>query len=154
MPDIANVLKAEITRLARKELKQDATSLKKAVSAQRSEIVALKRRLQEVEKLVQKLAKTSTISVVAKRVAPEPEAELAEGSSAGRRFSAKGLAANRKRLEVSAADFGLLVGASGQTIYAWESGNSKPRAGALNAIAALRGIGKRQVAERLAALKQ
>ena len=63
------------------------------------------------------------------------------------------MASNRKRLGLSAADFGLLVGATGQSVYSWEAGKSKPRAGALAAIAALRGIGKREVEARLATLK-
>lgn len=70
------------------------------------------------------------------------------------RFSAKGMAANRRRLELSAEDFGLLVGTSGQTIYAWESGKTQPRPGHIAAIAALRGIGKREVTARLAELKR
>ena len=37
---------------------------------------------------------------------------------------------------------GLLVGATGQSVYAWESGKAKPRPEALAAIASLRGIGK------------
>lgn len=69
------------------------------------------------------------------------------------RFRAAGMASNRKRLGLSAADFGLLVGASGQSVYAWETGKSRPRAQNLAAIAALRGVGKKEVASRLAALK-
>jgi hypothetical protein len=38
-------------------------------------------------------------------------------------------------------------------VYSWERGKSKPRAANLVAIAALRGIGKREVATRLDALK-
>ena len=63
------------------------------------------------------------------------------------------MASNRKRLNLSAEDFGLLVGATGQSIYAWESGKSKPRPKNLAAIAALRGIGKREVTARLNQLK-
>ena len=63
------------------------------------------------------------------------------------------MASNRKRLGLSAADFGLLVGASSQSVYAWESGKSKPGREYLPAIAALRGIGTREVAEKLVALK-
>ena len=62
--------------------------------------------------------------------------------------------APRKRLGLSAANFGLLVGATGQSVYAWEAGKAKPRAQNLAAIAALRGVGKREVAKKLAELKQ
>jgi DNA-binding XRE family transcriptional regulator len=63
------------------------------------------------------------------------------------------MAANRQRLGLSAADFGLLVGATGQSIYAWEAGKTKPQPATLAAIAALRGIGKREVEDKLASLK-
>lgn len=64
------------------------------------------------------------------------------------------MAANRKRLGLSAADFGLPVGTTGQSIYAWETGKAKPRPQNLAEIAALRGIGKTEVAAKLEALKQ
>jgi len=63
------------------------------------------------------------------------------------------MAANRKRLGLSAADFGLLVGATGQSVYAWESGKAKPKPEALAAIASLRGIGKLEAETKLAAAK-
>jgi len=63
------------------------------------------------------------------------------------------MASNRKRLGLSAADFALLVGATGQSVYAWEAGKAKPRGEMLKAIAALRHVGKREVAARLAELK-
>lgn len=70
------------------------------------------------------------------------------------RFRAAGVAANRKRLGLSAHDFGLLVGASDQSVYLWEQGKARPRPQNLLAIAALRTAGKREVAARLAVLKE
>ena len=66
------------------------------------------------------------------------------------RFRAAGMASNRKRLGLSAAEFGRLVGASGQSVYLWEQGKAKPRPQYLAAIAALRSAGKKEVAARLA----
>ncbi len=63
------------------------------------------------------------------------------------------MASNRRRLGLSAAQFGQLIGASGQSVYAWEQGKSKPHAKNLAAIAALRGIGKREAEARLEAMK-
>lgn len=63
------------------------------------------------------------------------------------------MASNRKRLGLSAQDFGLLVGATGQSVYQWEQGKSKPRPQNVTAIAALRGLGKRAVVARLAEIK-
>ena len=58
----------------------------------------------------------------------------------------------RARLGLSAADFGRLVSASGQSIYNWEAGKASPRATQQAAIAAVRGIGKREAAKRLEAM--
>lgn len=70
------------------------------------------------------------------------------------RFSAKGLALQRERLGLSAEDCGLLIGASGQAVYNWESGKSRPRDTYLRPIAALRGLGKKAAAAQLASLKE
>ena len=151
MPNIASIFKAEITRLARKEVRDSGDGFKKTVAAHRTEIAALKRRVQALEALVKKSTKEQ---VVAPRRAPARVSETQpEDSPAGLRFRAKGMAANRARLGLSAADFGLLVGATGQSIYAWESGKAKPRPESLAAIAALRGVGKREVDAKLASLK-
>jgi DNA-binding transcriptional regulator YiaG len=55
---------------------------------------------------------------------------------------------------LSAADFATLLGVSGQSVYKWEHGESRPRARQLEAIAAVRGIGKREAAARLDKLRQ
>ena len=62
------------------------------------------------------------------------------------------MASNGKRLGLSVADFGLLIGAAGPSTDAWEAGMSKPRVEALKAIASLRHIGRREVAGRLSQL--
>ncbi len=152
MPNIATVLKAEITRLARKELRDQNEGLRKALVLQRKEIAALKNRLQALEKIVQRLGKTPKAPRAASR-ALDAQAAIEGEAEEGLRFRAKGMASNRKRLGLSAADFALLVGATGQSVYAWEAGKSKPRAEALQAIASLRRIGKREVETRLAELK-
>ena len=46
MPNIASVLKTEIARVARKEVRSEIGSLKKATATYRTEIAALKRRAQ------------------------------------------------------------------------------------------------------------
>lgn len=151
MPNIAAVLKAEIARVARKEVRAETEALRRASTAQRSEISALKRRIQDLEKQLNAFSRTSARGTAKAAGAPA----LESGSNAdGIRFRAEGMASNRKRLGLSASDFGLLVGATGQSVYSWEQGKSKPRVKALAAIAALRGIGKREVAKRLEALKR
>ena len=69
------------------------------------------------------------------------------------KFSPKGLLAKRKRLGLSAAEFGKLVGVTGQTIYKWEKGLSKPRDKQLAALAAVRNMGKKEALARLKELQ-
>jgi DNA-binding transcriptional regulator YiaG len=148
MPNIASVLKAEVTRLARRELRAQTDGLKKSLAAYRAEIAALRKRVAELERGAKQAGRQAAARKP--RVATDV-VESADGS--GLRFRAAGMAANRKRLGLSAADFALLVGTTGQSVFAWESGKTKPRGAHLAAIASLRGIGKREVAERLAALR-
>ncbi len=145
MPNIASILKSEISRVARKEVRGETQGLKKAVTAYRAEIAALKRRTQALEQELRRLGRAAA------RSAPEPA-----GAPPARalRFSAKGLAAQRQRLALSAHDCGLLLGASGQSVYKWEDGKARPRAKHLSAIAALRTLGKREAAARLATLRE
>lgn len=144
MPNIASILKAEISRVARKEVRGETASLKKAISTYRAEIAALKRRTQALE---QELRRSSMAISKASRAAS------VEAPARALRFSAKGLAAQRQRLALSAHDCGLLLGVSGQSIYKWEDGRASPRAKHLPAIAELRTLGKKAAAARLAPLR-
>lgn len=140
--NIAAVLKSEITRLARKEVKAETEALKRVSAKYRTEIAALKR---EVAELRREFKSLSRIGV------RQRQAKGEEGTDQPNRvrFSAKGLAAQRQRLGLSAENFGKLVGVSGQTIYLWESEKTRPRNGQLQAIAAVRKIGKREAISAL-----
>jgi len=141
MPNFASVLKEEIVRLARKEVRQETEGLKKASAQYRSDIAALKRRIASLEK---------QLSHVEKKAVGKASAADAKEGGTPMRFSAKGLAKQRQRLGLSAAEMGSLIGVSAQTVYNWETGKSRPRAQQLAAIAAVRGMGKRQVKAKLA----
>lgn len=69
--------------------------------------------------------------------------------SQGPRFSPAWVSSQRRKLGLSAADFGRLVGVSGLTIYNWEKGKARPRRKQLEALAAVRGFGMREVRRRL-----
>ena len=49
MPNLAQQLKAEIGRIAKKEIRAETQSYKKAAAAHRAELLALKRRIQALE---------------------------------------------------------------------------------------------------------
>lgn len=144
MPNIASVLKEEIGRIARKEIRAETESLKKAVASYRSEIAALKRRMHTLEQELRRVRKGTSKKEVATST-DSPKQNL--------RFAAKGFASTRSRLGLSAEDCGLLVGTSGKSIYRWEAGEVRPRAKHLAAVAALRSMGKKEAVARLEALR-
>ncbi len=145
MPNIASVLKTEIARVARKEVRSEIESLKKAAVTHRADIAALKRRTHALEQELRRLGKA--------KPATQPLAGT-DAPAASLRFSAKGLASQRARLGLSAEDCGWLLGVSGQSIYQWEAGKARPRAGHLPAIAAFRALGKKEAATALASRPQ
>jgi DNA-binding transcriptional regulator YiaG len=135
MPNIATVLKEEIVRLARKEVRKETNVLRKASAQYRRDIAAMKRRAAALGRKVALLEKQASGSAPS-RTAPT------DGQNV--RFTAKGLRSQRKRLALSAADYGKLVGVTGQTIYSWERQTARPRQQQLARIATLRHMGKRQ----------
>jgi DNA-binding XRE family transcriptional regulator len=143
MPDIASTLKAEISRIARKEVRSEIETLKRTSVAHRALIAELRRQVSALEKELRRVVKGA-----AGVGAPAgPDAAAAVGTK--RRFSAARLAAHRTRLRLSAASYGRLVGVSGQTIYHWEQGKARPRAAQLESLASVRDLGAREVVERL-----
>ncbi len=146
MPNLASVLKDEILRLARKEVRSEVEGIRKASTKYRSEIAGLKRDLLALEKRLGRIESGKATKTGSASKTGNSE----EGEASPRRFSAKGLVSLRKRLGLSASEAGQLVGASAQTIYNWETGKAKPRSGALQALAALRRMGKREIKAKLA----
>ena len=138
MPNLASALKQEITRLARKEVRAHIRTLRKAATQHRSEIAALKRETAQLKSALARLGKG--------RAAPQG---ADSGDGARLRFSTRSVVAQRKRLGLSAADFGKLIGVSGATIYGWESGKTRPRKSQLAKMGAVRGLGKREAKKRL-----
>lgn len=152
MSNFVGLFKAEIQRLSKKEARQQTEPLKKSSAQYRADIASLKRRLAALEALVRRLQKGMPARA---RALP------ADGGGSGNgdgdathklRFRREGFANLRKKLGLSAADMGKLLGVSGQSVYHWETGKARPRASQLPAIAALRTMGKKAALARLGEL--
>lgn len=142
MPNIASLLKAEIVRLARKEIRHETASLRKASATHRREIAALKREIDALRRQAKGLARQASAGTGAK-------ADGQEGKSP--RFVAKGFRSLRTRLGLSAAELATLLDVSPQSVYNWEHQKSVPRASQVASIAALRTMGKKEARLRLEA---
>ena len=199
MANFASALKDEISRIARREIRQQTAGAIKSVAQCEREIAALKRQVQELQlklssaraqaapkpaaskksenkpaaskKAASKPAESGTAasgtaasgkaaSSKAASSAAVPKGKSTKAASAApvkksirARFSAKGLKATRERLGLSADNFGKLVGVSGLSIYNWEQGKARPRESSVEALLKIKGLGKREAANRLQTLE-
>jgi DNA-binding transcriptional regulator YiaG len=146
VPNIAAVLKDEIRRLAKREIKANTSSTKQAVAQYRRDIAQLKRAVQGQQKEIAFLKGQEQKRLGQPQTKDEDELE-------GVRHSARSVRAQRKRLKLSAADFGKLVGVSGLTIYNWEHDRVRPGKDNLAALVAVREMGRREALAKLEAMK-
>ena len=148
MPNVANVLREEIQRLAKKQvkaglgpLKRDQVRLKKHVADLRRQVAALTSANRELQKKV-----TPVVAVKAAEQATERASKL--------RPTAKSLEALRGRLGLTQVQFGKLLGVSGAAVTQWagKDGRVRMRSTTLTALAEIRNIGKREAHRRLNAM--
>tara|TARA_Y100001960_G_C14357698_1_gene672744 strand:- start:46 stop:480 length:435 start_codon:yes stop_codon:yes gene_type:complete len=144
MPDVASVLRDEIRRLARKEIKSATSTQSKQVRDLKNVVRALRR---EVASLQKELS------------ASRRSAAAANGQSAGKeeenkaiRLSPKSIRNHRKRLKLSQAQLGQLLGVSTTTVVFWESGRTAPRGSNRHALAEVRTLGKKDAQALLGAV--
>lgn len=111
MSQLMIVMKEEMRRIARKEIKLAISGLKKDRTALRKAVAALKKQAKQDRKTIDALTEAATRQ--AKQVVP--------GLQKDARITAKGVKALRRKLKLSQAEFGTLVGVSGMTIMKMEN---------------------------------
>jgi len=144
MPNVAKLLREEITRLARKEVKGAVLDLKKDAVKNRKAVGALNKRISSIEKMSRRMIVTienAKRAAVVEAAAPSPRM----------RFTSRTSLALRRKLKLSQVEFGRLIGLSGQSVYQWErkGGRIKLRKKTLEALAAIKSIGAREARKRL-----
>jgi DNA-binding XRE family transcriptional regulator len=137
MPNLAQVLKDEILRLSRKEVRAVTTDLqvqisklKKIVSAQKKNTLVLEKELAKVKKKLERKNKATTPTedeVTKSRVSPASIARL------------------RKKLGLTRSDMASIIDVNPNSIYLWEQGRATPRVATKAKIISLRSMGKRDV---------
>ncbi len=141
MPNLQSVLRQEIQRLARREVRSELEATKKAVAQHRREIAELKRRNAALERTVSYLQSRESKRLKARPSRAKPPQ--------GTRFSVRSLQAQRRTSGLSQEDYASLVGVSISTLYNWQSGSTKPSGKHLARLVSLRGIGMREAKNRL-----
>lgn len=144
MPNVASILKGEISRISRKEVKSAVAGIAKSQTAIRKNVADLKKRVVSLEKEIKRL------TIGKRRERAISVKEQPEGQEKAR-LTSKGVKSLRSRLGLSQADFAKLVGATSNAVYLWEN-----KDGALNlrnktkaALLSIRTMGAREAKAKL-----
>ena len=141
MPNIAQILREEITRLARKEIRAACDPLRKQVRTLRQTVKAQGETVAKLEKSMGKMAALSSDNSASLYA---PEEEKTRG-----RVTPASIKRHRNRLKLSQAELGSLLDVSTNTIVRWEAGTSKPRVQHRAALLKMRDLGRREVTKML-----
>ncbi len=144
MPNVMKVLKDEITRLAKKQVRMVGGPIKKDIASFRRAMAALRRDVASLQREVK------AYTVEFKRKAVVEPAAVEEGKRMW--VFGKGIRALRKKLGLSQEYFAKLIDVSVQSVALWErkGGRLALRKTTLAKIAAVRSIGAREAKRRLA----
>jgi DNA-binding transcriptional regulator YiaG len=137
MGKVEGIIKSEIVRLAKREIRKisvplgrDVRSLKSVVSQIRKTVMALERFATHQQK---ELSRTKTPL----EATPE-EIKIS-------RFSPRLIRSLRNRLGITQKELAILAGVTVGAIHQWESGMFKPKGTKKEVIVALRKLGRREV---------
>lgn len=147
MPNVMTVLKDEIVRLAKKEVKASIEPLRDTTGAVRKTLSDLSKRVVALEKALNRITKASIATDVP---AATTEADAGDPKA---RITAKGIRSLRRKLGLTRKALGALLGVSEQNIYLWErkEGPLRVREATRKAILGIRGVGVREAKQRLSA---
>ncbi|MFB3885102.1 MAG: helix-turn-helix domain-containing protein [Thermodesulfobacteriota bacterium] len=142
MGKLEGIIKEEIVRLAKKEVRKISVPLAKDVWLLKSTLWKLRRTVSSLERLTAQQASELKKS----RTPLEASSEEVKGS----RFSPRLIRSLRKRLGISQKELATLAGVTVGAIHQWESGTFVPRAQKKSVLVALRKLGRREVRNLLA----
>lgn len=145
MSNVAKALKAEISRISRKEVKNVTGPIAKLNIDLKKIVADLKRRLAALEKENKRLL--AGVKKEKAGEAPEPSEETKKA-----RITSRTIRSLRSRLGLSQADFGKLAGVTTGAVYLWENkeGPLNLREKTKAALLAIKGMGAREAKGKVA----
>lgn len=141
MSDIRKVMNAEIRRLAKKEIKVALAPILATNSA-------LKKRVAEQEKRIKQLEARAASGAAQTPAAIPGKAEDAKEKKI--RLTPDRIRKIRAKLALSQAQFAKILGVNTQSVNFWENGKTTPRPLLKKEMAAIRDMGKREIAKLFA----
>lgn len=147
MNTFSNAFRAEVVRMARKELKPELQGMRKAITGHRSEIAALKR---EVKSLTSQLKAAQRQTKVGGGAAPSDQPKVSKRVSREEFvFAPVMLTQMRQALEATQLQMAALLAVSPLTYSRWEKGQAHPRTKQLAKIEDVVNMGPAQAAKKI-----
>lgn len=146
MGKIEGVLRDEIVRLAKREVRQQVDPLKRENRDLKKRIVQLERLAKPIHKEIKKKQQAKQEKLSDLR-APEEEVKAA-------RINPEWVQNLRGKLNLSQAGLAQLIGISVSGVRTWEYGTSSPTGARREALVALRKLGRRDVKKLLEAQEE
>jgi len=145
MPNIAKVLREEVQRLAKRQIRTELSPVRRDNVRLKKSVADLRRQIAALDRTSRELVKKVTPVVASKEI------EDATENAAKLRPTSRSLKKLRARLGLTQAQFGKLLGVSGQAVVQWASrdGRIRMRKTTLSALARIQNIGKREASRRL-----
>ena len=141
MAKIEGVIKAEIMRLAKREVRAVFRPLKREVWQMSTKLSNLSKGFASLNRMAKELH-------LEERAKPKLEATLEEVKIS--RITPERISRLRKKFGISQRELGILIGASIGAILSWEKGKFRPKGEKKAALVALRKLKKREVKKLLA----
>ena len=145
MGKIESMIKSEIQRLARREIRSTFRPLKREVRGMRLKLSGLAKGFSSLDRIAKE--QTKSASERFKLEALPEEIKIS-------RFSPTRIRSLRQKKGLSQKDLAMLVGVSLGTVVLWEKGKITPKAERKGVLIALRKIGKRDIQKILKEKKE
>lgn len=137
MAKFESIIKSEIVRLARREIRKIAVPLKREVRLMRGTLSQLRKAVLALQRITSAQQK----EIEKKRLPLEAEPEEVKTA----RFSPRLIRSLRGRLGITQRELALLTGVTVGAVHQWETGQFKPAPKKRAIMVALRKLGRREV---------
>ena len=140
MAKLESIIKSEITRLAKHEVRLVFRPLRKEVWGLKLKLSNLIKSFTVLDRFAREISKAKST---------EPKLEASPEVVKASRLTPERIAGLRKKLGLSQRELGVLVGATTGAVLSWEKGKFRPQGEKKAALVALRKIRKRDVKKML-----
>jgi len=147
MPTLDRLIKDKIDRATSSALRREVSPVAKQLREVKREVSRLSKANAALAKQVARLTSEADKNAAGKIRASEAETDAA-------RIGPRSIASTRKKLKLGRREFGLLAGVTGNAVYLWETGESRPSGKSRAALVGLRKIGVKDARSMLQGMEE